>query len=105
MANGWVYALMNSQWPAPTNSSICRSASPHMNSSFSLRRFGVSRRITRARSWVCMGGSMVTMCSFIGSWSRWPSMMAPTSSPSSGTGKAANGPITELQDENVSVSR
>ena len=87
------------------NSSICWSAARHMNSSFSLRRFGVSRRITRARSWVCMGGSMVTMCSFMGSWSRWLSMIAPTSSPSSGTGKAAKGPMTELHDEKVSVSR
>ncbi len=96
---------MNSQWPSAMNSSICWSAARHMNSSFSLRRFGVSSRITRARSWVCMGGSMVTMCSFMGSWSRWLSMIAPTSSPSSGTGKAANGPITELHDEKVSVSR
>ena len=61
--------------------------------------------MTSARSWVCMGGSMVTMCSFMGSWSRWPSMMDPTSSPSSGTGKAAKGPMTELHEEKVSVSR
>ena len=76
-----------------------------MNSSFSLRRFGVSSRMRIARSHVCCGGSMVTMCSFIGSWSRWASMIAPTSSPSSGTGKTANGPITELHDENVAGSR
>ena len=96
---------MNSQWPAPTNSSICLSAMRHMNASFSFRRFGVSSRMIKARSCVCMGGSMVTMCSFIGSWSRWLSMMAPTSSPSSGTGKVANGPMTELHEEKVSVSR
>ena len=59
----------------------------------------------RARSCVCIGGSIVTMCSFIGSWSRWPSMMAPTSSPSSGTGNVTNGPMTELHDEKVSTSR
>ena len=48
MAKGWVYALMNSQLPSATNSSIWRSARPHMNASFSFRRFGVSRRMTRA---------------------------------------------------------
>ena len=32
-------------------------------------------------------------------------MIAPTSSPSSGTGNVTNGPITELHDENVSTSR
>ena len=31
--------------------------------------------------------------------------MSLTSSPSSGTGNVAYGPITELHDENVSVSR
>ena len=31
---------------------------------------GVRSRISSARSRVCSGGSMVTMCSFIGSWSR-----------------------------------
>ncbi len=38
-----------------------------MNSSFSLSRFGVSNRMISVRSCVCIGGSMVTMCSFIGS--------------------------------------
>ena len=33
-------------------------------------RFDEIRRINSARSWVWSGGSMVTMCSFIGSWSR-----------------------------------
>ena len=61
---------MNSHRPSATNSSIWRSARRHMNASFSFRRLGVSRRMTRARSRVCAGGSMVTMCSFIGSWSR-----------------------------------
>ena len=32
-------------------------------------------RMSSARSWVCCGGSIVTMCSFIGSWSRWRSMI------------------------------
>ena len=32
-------------------------------------------------------------------------MMSLTSSPSRGTGKVANGPTTELHDENVSISR
>ncbi len=41
-----------------------------MNASFSLRRFGVISRMSSARSRVCSGGSIVTMCSFIGSWSR-----------------------------------
>ena len=62
-------------------------------------------RISRARSRVCSGGSIVTMCSYIGSWSRWVATISLTSSPSSGTGNVANGPITELHDENVSVSR
>ena len=48
---------------------------------------------------------MVTMCSAIGSSPRWAAMMSVTSSPSRGTGNVANGPITELQEENDSVSR
>ena len=42
-----------------------------MNASLSLSRFGVSSRISRARSRVWSGGSIVTMCSCIGSWSRY----------------------------------
>ena len=61
--------------------------------------------MSRARSRVWSGGSIVTMCSAIGSWSRCSATMSLTSSPSSGTGKAAKGPITELHDENESVSR
>ena len=38
-----------------------------MNSSLSWRRRGVSSRIRSARSWVWSGGSIVTMCSYIGS--------------------------------------
>ncbi len=76
-----------------------------MNSSFCLRRFGVMSRMSRARSRVWSGGSMVTMCSFSGSWSRLASMISLTSSPSNGTGKTAKGPITELHDEKVSTSR
>ena len=76
-----------------------------MNSSLSLRRFGVISRISRARSRVWSGGSIVTMCSCIGSWSRCSATMSLTSSPSSGTGNVANGPTTELHDEKLSVSR
>ena len=61
--------------------------------------------MSSARSRVWSGGSIVTMCSCIGSWSRYSATMSLTSSPSSGTGNVANGPITELHDENVSVSR
>ena len=32
-------------------------------------------------------------------------MISLTSSPSNGTGNMANGPMTELHDENVSMSR
>ena len=38
-----------------------------MKSSFSLSRFGVMSRMSSALSRVCCGGSIVTMCSFIGS--------------------------------------
>ena len=76
-----------------------------MNSSFCCRRFGVSSRINSARCRVCSGGSMVTMCSFIGSPGRKRSMSSLTSSPSNGSGNVANGPTTELHDENVSTSR
>ena len=96
---------MNSHRPSATNSSSCWSVSRHMNASLSLRRFGVISRISRARSRVWSGGSIVTMCSCMGSWSRYWSTIAPTSSPSRGTGNVANGPTTELHDENVSVSR
>ncbi len=75
-----------------------------MNASLSCRRRGVSSRIRMARSRVWSGGSIVTMCSYIGSWSRYSATMSLTSSPSSGTGNVAYGPITELHDENVSVS-
>ena len=105
MAKGWVYALMNSQWPSATNSSIWRSASCHMNASFSFSRFGVRRRMINARSFVCSGGSIVTMCSYIGSTSRLPSMISLMSSPSSGTGNVANGPTTELHEEKSSLFR
>ena len=87
-----------------TNSSIWRSASRHMNSSFSRRRFGVIRRISSPRCAVCTGGSKVRIWSLIGSSSRCCSMSSLTSSPSSGTGKPGNGPVGELHDENESVS-
>ena len=76
-----------------------------MKSSLSLRRFGVISRMSSARSRVWSGGSMVTMCSAIGSWSRCCATISVTSSPSSGTGNVAKGPITELHDENDSGSR
>ena len=57
---------MNSQLPWATNSSIWRSASRHMKSSFSLSRFGVSSRCSSDRCLVCSGGSIVAKCSFIG---------------------------------------
>ena len=105
MAKGWEKALMNSQRPSATKVSSCWSASRHMNASLSLRRFGVIRRMSSARSRVCSGGSMVTMCSCIGTWSRWAATISVMSSPSSGTGNVAKGPMTELHDENVSVAR
>ena len=75
-----------------------------MNSSFSRRRFGVISRISSARCAVCIGGSSVGSWSLNGSSSRCCSMSALTSSPTSGTGKPGNGPVTELHDENVAVS-
>ena len=47
-ANGLAYSLMNSHSPLATNSSSWRSASRHMNSSFSFSRFGVISRISSA---------------------------------------------------------
>ena len=41
-----------------------------MNDSFCFSRIGDNNRISRARSRVWSGGSIVTMCSLIGSWSR-----------------------------------
>src|SRR4051812_22609047 len=48
---------------------------------------------------------MVTMCSCMGSWSRYWATISLMSSPSRGTGKVAYGPTTELHDEKLSVSR
>ena len=75
-----------------------------MNASFSPSRFGVMSRISSARCAVWTGGSRVGSWSLIGSSSRWAAMSAVTSSPTSGTGKPGNGPVTELHDENVAVS-
>ena len=102
-AKGLANSLMNSQAPLAANSSICWSASRHMNASFSLRRFGVISRMSNARWSVCIGGSKVGSWSCIGSLSRCSSISAPMS-PTSGTGKPGNGPVTELHDEKVSVS-
>ncbi len=76
-----------------------------MNSSFSFSRFGVISRISSARWSVCRGGSNVGSWSLNGSSSRCCSISSLTSSPSSGTGNPGNGPVTELHDEYVSVSR
>ena len=76
-----------------------------MNASLSCSRRGVSSRMISERSLVWSGGSIVTMCSCIGSVVRYSSTIALMSSPSSGTGNVAYGPITELHDENVSGSR
>jgi hypothetical protein len=73
-----------------------------MNCSFSLRRFGVMRRMRRPRCSVCFGGSNDGSWSLNGSASRCSSMMALMSSPSSGTGHGKNGPATVLQLENRS---
>ena len=96
---------MSSHSPRPMNSSIWRSASRHTKSSFSFSRFGVSCRMSRCRWSRCSGGSIVMIWSLKGSSSRCSSISSLTSSrPSSGTGNPGNGPVTELHDENVSVS-
>ncbi len=76
-----------------------------MNSSFSFSRFGVISRMRRPRWSVCRGGSKVGSWSLNGRPSRCSSMTALMSSPSSGTGNWANGPLTVLHDEKVAVSR
>ena len=77
-----------------------------MNASLSLSRFGVISRISSARSWVCVGrvhrDHVLVHRQLVAVARRRSSL---TSSPSSGTGNIANGPTTELHDENVSVSR
>ncbi len=75
-----------------------------MNSSFSLSRLGVISRMRRPRCAVCFGGSMFGSWSLNGISSRCASMRSLTSSPSSGTGKPGNGPVTALHDENTAVS-
>ena len=102
--NGLAYSVTSSHSPRSMNSSMRRSASRHTNSSFSFIRLGVSWRISRCRWSRCFGGSMVVIWSLNGSSSRCCSIRSLTSSPSSGTGKPGNGPVTELHDENVSVS-
>ncbi len=75
-----------------------------MNSSFSFRRLGVIRRISRPRWAVCLGGSNAGSWSPKGSSSRYVSMISVMSSPSSGTGNLAKGPIAELQFEKLAWS-
>ena len=104
MANGLAYSPMNSHSPRARNVSSWRSASRHMNSSLLLSRFGVISRRRRERWSVCLGGSSVGSWSLMGSSSRCSSMSALTSSPSSGTGKPGNGPVTAVHDDQVSVS-
>ncbi len=61
-------------------------------------------RMSSPRCAVWVGGSNVGSWSLIGSWSRYCSMSALTSSPSSATGNPGKGPVTELHDEKVAVS-
>lgn len=61
-------------------------------------------RISRERWLVWVGGSSVGSWSLKGSSSRCRSMSSVTSSPSSGTGKPGNGPVTEMHDDHVSAS-
>ena len=102
--NGPANPLMNSPPPPVRYGSSWRSASRPIAASFSLRRFGVISRISSARWSVWTGGSSVGSWSLIGSSSRCSSISCVTSSPSSGTGNPGNGPVTERQDEKVSVS-
>ena len=102
--NGAANSPMNSPRPPVRKESRTRSASRHMNSSFSLRRFGVISRISSARWSVCVGGSSVMIWSLIGIASRCAAISSLTSSPSSGTGKPGKGPVTEMHDENVVAS-
>ena len=107
IANGLAKSLMNSQLPRSTNVSSWRSANRHMKSSFSLRRFGVIRRMSRPRWSVWVGGSKVGSWSLIGSESRCSAMrseMSPSAYSSRGTGNPGNGPVTAVHDEKVAVS-
>lgn len=107
IANGFANAPMNSQLPPPSAATYWRSASRQMNSSFSLRRFGVIIRDSRARCAVCTGGSNVGSWSKNGISSRCAAINPDTSaSPKScsGTGKPGKGPVTEMHDANRSVS-
>ena len=97
--NGFAYAARNSHWPSAMNSSMWRSASRHMKSSFSFSRLGVSSRERMDRASVWCGGSIVTMCSNIGISVRCSSSCAQMSSPSGANGIGVNGPITATQDE------
>ena len=102
--NGPAYPPMNSPSPPSRNSSSWQSASCHIDASFSLRRLGVISRISRARWSVCTGGSSTGSWSLNGISCRCSSISAVTSSPSSGTGKPGNGPVTEMHEENVRAS-
>ena len=105
MAKGCAYAVMNSQRPSADELvELLVGEAPHERLVLlePLRR---ESRISSARSRVWSGGSIVTMCSNIGIWSRCCSTSSLTSSPSRGTGNGAKGPTTELQDENASVLR
>ena len=99
--NGPANSAMNSPRPPVRKESRTRSASSHMNASFSLRRFGVISPISRARWSVWVGGSSVMIWSLIGMASRCASISSLTSSPSSGTGNPGKGPVTDMHDENV----
>ena len=104
MVKGPPSSRTTSQRPVGRNSSIWRSASDQMNSSFSASRFGVSSRMRSPRWAVCFGGSIVVIWSLKGRPSRCSSMRSVTSSPSRGTEKPGNGPVTAMHDEKVAVS-
>ena len=65
---------------------------------------GLISRSSNERWSVCLGGSIVVIWSLNGNRSRCRSINSPTSSPSRGTGKPGNGPVTELHEENRAVS-
>nr|CRL81988.1 hypothetical protein CPGR_05204 [Mycolicibacter nonchromogenicus] len=70
-----------------------------MKSWFSLSRLGVSSLLSSDRALVCMGGSMVTMCSVIGIRWRCASICSLMSSPSGVNGSGGNGPPTATRLE------
>ena len=97
-------SVMNSHSPPATNSSIWRSASRHMKSSFSLRRFGVISRINMPRWALCFGGSRVGIWSLNGSSSRCCLDEVADVVALEGYREAGERPVTALHEEKVAVS-